>query len=185
MSTPGMSTDADSRVLALEDAAPEVAEGAWVAPGATVVGAVRLAEESSVWYGAVLRGDGDRIEVGPRSNIQDGCVLHADPGFPAVLGSGVTVGHRAVVHGARVGDNVLVGMGAVLMNGCQVGDNCLIGAGAILLEGTEVPAGSLVVGSPARVRRSLTDDEIRGIAGSAEEYVSLARRHGSVSVGSP
>ena len=177
-----MTADADTRVLRLEDAEPELAEGAWVAPGTTVVGSVRLAEESSIWYGAVLRGDGDRIEVGPRSNVQDGCVLHADPGFPAVLGREVTVGHRAVVHGARVGNNVLVGMGAILLNGCRVGDNCLIGAGAILLEGTEVPPGSLVVGAPARVRRSLTDEEIRGIAGSAEEYVSLARRHRSISV---
>ena len=177
-----MSTDAIARVLRLEGAEPEIAEGAWVAPGATVVGAVRLAEESSIWYGAVLRGDGDRIEVGQRSNVQDGCVLHADPGFPAVLGREVTVGHRAVVHGARVGNNVLVGMGAILLNGCRVGDSCLIGAGAILLEGTEVPPGSLVVGAPGRVRRSLTEEEIRGIAGSAEEYVSLARRHGLVSV---
>ncbi|HET7355576.1 MAG TPA: gamma carbonic anhydrase family protein [Nocardioidaceae bacterium] len=178
-----MSTAADAWVLGLEESEPEVAPGAWVAPGATVVGTVRLAEDSSVWYGAVLRGDGDRIELGPGSNVQDGSVLHADPGLPTVLGSGVTVGHRAVVHGARIGNNVLIGMGAIVLNGCRVGDDCLIAAGAVLLEGTEVRAGSLVVGTPGRVRRSLTAEEIGRVRVNAEHYVSLARRHASAAVG--
>lgn len=178
-----MSTATDAWVLGLEESEPEVAPGAWVAPGATVVGTVRLAEDSSVWYGAVLRGDGDRIELGPGSNVQDGSVLHADPGLPTVLGSGVTVGHRAVVHGARIGNNVLIGMGAIVLNGCRVGDDCLIAAGAVLLEGTEVRAGSLVVGTPGRVRRSLTAEEIGRVRVNAEHYVSLARRHASAAVG--
>ncbi len=167
----------DALVITLEDSSPVIAATAWVAPGATVVGTVRLEEAASVWYGAVLRGDGDRIRVGPRSNVQDGCVLHADPGFPASLGSGVSLGHRAVVHGSSVGDNVLVGMGAIVLNGCRLGDNCLVAAGTVLLEGTEVPAGSLVVGTPGRVRRSLTDDEIALITANAEHYEELTRRH--------
>jgi len=178
-----VSSSADAWLLGLEESEPAIAAGAWVAPGATVVGDVRLAEESSVWYGAVLRGDGDRIELGPGSNIQDGSVLHADPGLLTILGSGVTVGHRAVVHGACIGNNVLVGMGAIVLNGCRVGDDCLIAAGAVLLEGTEVPSGSLVVGTPARVRRSLTEEEIGRIRVNAEHYVSLARRHASALVG--
>ena len=177
-------TAADALVLALEGSEPEVAPGAWVAPGATLVGTVRLAEDASVWYGAVLRGDGDLIEVGRGSNIQDGSVLHADPGLPAVLGSGVTVGHRAVVHGSRIGDNVLVGMGAIVLNGCRVGDDCLIAAGTVLLEGTEIPSGARVVGTPGRVRRQLTDEEIGKLTVNAEHYVALARRHASAPVGS-
>jgi carbonic anhydrase/acetyltransferase-like protein (isoleucine patch superfamily) len=167
----------EARVIGLEDATPDIADTAWVAPGATVVGAVRLEEASSVWYSAVLRGDGDRIQVGARSNVQDGCVLHADPGLPTSVGSGVTLGHRAVVHGSRIGDNVLIGMGAIVLNGCRVGDNCLVAAGTVLLEGTEIPPGSLVVGTPGRVRRDLTDDEVGLITLNAEHYVELALRH--------
>ena len=170
-------------VLALGDLVPDVAEDAWVAPGATVVGAVRLAPCSSVWYGAVLRGDGDSVEIGPRSNIQDGCVVHADPGFPVSLGTGVSVGHRAVLHGARVGDNVLVGMGAVLMNGVRVGDDVLIAAGAVLLGGTEVPPRSLVAGVPARVRRQLSDEEVEGIRENARQYDAMTRRHADATSG--
>lgn len=174
-----MTTAADAQVIALEGAVPEIAGTAWVAPGATVVGAVRLEEGASVWYSAVLRGDGDHIHVGAGSNVQDGCVLHADPGFPTWLGSGVSLGHRAVVHGSRVGDNVLVGMGAVVLNGCRVENDCLIAAGTVLLEGTEVPAGSLVAGTPGKVRRTLTEDEIGLIAANAEHYQQLTLRHAS------
>lgn len=172
-----MTTAAEAQVIALDDARPEIAESAWVAPGATVVGAVRLEDGASVWYSAVLRGDGDRIHVGAGSNVQDGCVLHADPGFPTSVGRGVSIGHRAVVHGSRIGDNVLVGMGAVVLNGCRIGENCLIAAGTVLLEGTEVPAGSLVVGTPGRVRRPLTEEEIGHLTVNAEHYRELTRRH--------
>ena len=169
-------TDAP-RLLALPSGRPTVADGAWVAPGATLVGAVTVGAGSSVWYGAVLRGDGDRIVVGARSNIQDGCVLHADPGLPCAVGDGVTVGHRAVLHGCTVGDGALVGMGATVLNGARIGPGCLVAAGALVLEGVEIPERSLVAGSPAKVRRPLTDDEVARLRTNAETYERLAREH--------
>jgi carbonic anhydrase/acetyltransferase-like protein (isoleucine patch superfamily) len=165
------------RLLALPSGRPAIAEGAWVAPGATVVGAVTVGAGSSVWYGAVLRGDGDRIVVGARTNIQDGCVLHADPGLPLALGDGISVGHRAVLHGCTVGDDSLVGMGAVVLNGARIGPRCLVAAGALVLEGVEVPAGSLVAGAPAKVRRTLTDEEVARLYANAATYERLARLH--------
>jgi carbonic anhydrase/acetyltransferase-like protein (isoleucine patch superfamily) len=164
-------------LLALGDDHPAVDAGAWVAPGATLVGAVAVGPASSVWYGAVLRGDGDRITVGARTNIQDGCVLHADPGVPLTLGDGISVGHRAVLHGCTVGDDTLVGMGAVVLNHARVGPRCLVAAGALVLEGVEIPAQSLVAGTPAKVRRPLTDDEVERLRGNAATYVQLMRRH--------
>ncbi|MFD5320993.1 gamma carbonic anhydrase family protein [Streptomyces sp. NPDC127098] len=165
------------RLIALEGRTPVLAPGAWVAPGATVVGDVHLAEESSVWYGTVVRADTERIEIGPGSNLQDGTVVHADPGFPAILGAGVSVGHRAVVHGAVVEDDVLVGMGSVLLNGVRVGRGSLIAAGAVLLEGTEIPPGSLVAGVPGKVRRQLTEEDVARIRANADHYRAYARRH--------
>jgi len=156
---------------------PEVSAEAWVAPNATLVGKVTLAAEASVWFGAVLRGDGDRIEVGTGSNVQDGCVLHADPGFPLLVGSGVSIGHNAVVHGCVVEDDVLVGMGAVVMNGARVGRGSLVAAGTVVLQGTDVPAGSLVAGVPGKVRRSLTGEEMQGLQGTAERYRSRRLRY--------
>lgn len=156
---------------------PQVAESAWVAPNASLVGDVRLAPRVSVWYSAVLRGDGDVIEIGPESNIQDGTVVHTDPGFPVHVGRAVTVGHRVVLHGCRVGDGSLVGMGSVLMNGVTVGEGSLIAAGAVLLEGTDVPPGSLVAGVPGKVRRELTESERSGLARSAAEYLTITERH--------
>lgn len=170
------------RIVPFEGATPQCDPGAWVAPTATLVGQVRLAARSSVWFGAVLRGDGDTIEVGPATNVQDGCVLHADPGFAVRIGAGVTIGHRAVVHGCTVEDDVLVGMGSVVLNGARVGRESLVAAGAVILEGVEVPPRSLVAGVPAKVRRELTEDEVASIRRSAEAYVALARRyalHGS------
>lgn len=160
---------------------PRLAEDAWVAPGATVVGDVRLHPGASVWYGAVLRADTERVEIGPGSNVQDGAVLHADPGFPAVLGRGVTVGHRAVVHGATVEDDVLVGIGAVLLNGAHVEPGSLVAAGAVVPEGTRVPAGSLVRGVPARVGRALTADDVAAVRANAERYQRLWRAHAEAS----
>jgi carbonic anhydrase/acetyltransferase-like protein (isoleucine patch superfamily) len=165
------------RLLALPSGRPTVADDAWVALGAVVVGAVTVGAGSSVWYGAVLRGDGDRIVVGARTNVQDGCVLHADPGVPLILGDGISVGHRAVLHGCTVGDDTLVGMGAIVLNRARIGPRCLVAAGALVLEGVEIPAQSLVAGSPAKVRRLLTDDEVAGLRTNARTYEHLARLH--------
>jgi carbonic anhydrase/acetyltransferase-like protein (isoleucine patch superfamily) len=150
---------------------------AYIAPGAVVVGDVTLEENASVWFCAVLRGDTEPIRVGRGSNIQDGAVLHADPGSPCVIGAGVTVGHRAIVHGAQVGDNVVVGMGSIILNRAQIGENSIIAAGAIVTEEMAVPPGSLVMGVPAKVRRPLTDEEIARNRWAAEHYVANAKRY--------
>lgn len=170
-------TATDRIALPFDDQHPELAEDAWAAPTTTLIGRVRLEGQASVWYGAVLRADLETITVGERSNIQDGCVLHADPGLPVSIGAGVTVGHRAVVHGCTVGDGCLIGMGSVVLNGATIGDNSLVAAGATVLEGTEIPEGSLVAGTPAKVRRALTDEEREALQLSADQYVQLAQRH--------
>jgi carbonic anhydrase/acetyltransferase-like protein (isoleucine patch superfamily) len=155
----------------------QVHPSAWIAPGAVVVGDVTIGEESSVWFTAVIRGDTDPITVGRRTNVQDGAILHADPGFPCRVGDGVTIGHGAIVHGCQIGDNVLIGMRAVVMNGARIGENSIVGVGAVVLEGMEVPAGSLVVGLPARVRKELSAEEIERIRHAASHYVENARRY--------
>ncbi len=152
----------------------QVAPSVFIAPGAVVVGDVTLAAEVNIWFNAVLRGDTAPLCVGQGSNVQDGAVVHADPGFPAVIGTGCTVGHNAIVHGARVGDNTLVGMGAILLNGVCVGQDSVVGAGALLTQGKQFPPASLVLGSPARVIRSLSADEIEGNRASARAYVAKA-----------
>jgi carbonic anhydrase/acetyltransferase-like protein (isoleucine patch superfamily) len=164
---------------------PEIADDAWIAPGATVIGAVQVHARSSVWYAAVLRADGDGITVGAGSNIQDGCVVHADPGLPVVVGAGVSVGHRAVLHGCTVGDDVLVGMGALLLNGATVGRGSLVAAGTVLLEGTEIAPGSLVAGVPGRVRRGLTETEREAIRNNALGYERRALEHARVTTRPP
>ena len=150
---------------------------AFIAPGAVVVGDVTLEEESSVWFNAVIRGDMDAIRIGPRSNVQDGAVLHADEGVPCTLGADVTVGHLALVHGATVGDNVLIGMRSVVMNGAVIGEGSLIAAGALVTEGTIIPPGSLVVGMPGKVARQLKPEHIERIRHAAAHYVANARRY--------
>ena len=159
------------------DAFPQVAESAWVAPGAFVIGDVHLGEESSVWYGAVLRGDTEPIRIGARTNVQDGCILHADPGFPAVVGEGCVVGHNAVVHGCEIGDNCLVGMGATILNGAKIGDGSIVAAGAVVPEGREFPPRSLIVGVPAKRVGDLTDEQAADIERGASEYVERAVAH--------
>ncbi len=149
-----------------------LADDVWVAPDAHVIGQVRLGIGVGVWFGAVLRGDNAAIEIGAGSNVQDNAVLHVDPGMPLTVGAGVTIGHGAIVHGCTLGDNVLVGMGAVVMNRVVVGADCLIGAAAVVTEGRVFPPGSLIVGSPARVMRALTEAEIAGLRRSAEHYVA-------------
>lgn len=154
----------------------QIAAGVYVAAGARVMGDVTIGAESSVWFNAVIRGDAESIRIGRGTNIQDGAVLHADPGFPCTLGDGVTVGHTAVVHGSIVGDNVVIGMHAVLLNGVQIGRDSLIAAGAVVTEGTVIPPGSLVMGLPAKVVRPLRPEEIDRNRLSAAHYVANAAR---------
>jgi len=168
-------------LLPFEAHSPEVDPSAWIAPGATLIGRVRVAARASVWFTAVLRGDGDEITVGQDSNVQDGCVFHADPGYPLHLGNGVAVGHRAVLHGCTVEDRVLIGMGAVVMNGARIGTGSLVAAGAVVLEGTDVPPGSLVAGVPGKVRRETTEEERSLIGLNTDHYRDLASTYaGSV-----
>jgi len=164
-----------ARLVSYDGATPEVASDAFVAAGATLVGAVRLGAGASVWYSAVIRADGAQIVVGEHSNVQDGCVLHSDPDFPVTVGDRVTVGHRAVVHGCTVEDDSLVGMGSVLLNGVVLGAGSLVAAGSVLLEGTVVPPGSLVAGVPGSVKRPVTDAERDRIRSGTESYVTRAR----------
>ncbi|MCM3844578.1 gamma carbonic anhydrase family protein [Pseudonocardia sp. DR1-2] len=156
---------------------PQVHEQAWVAPGAVLAGEVSVGPETGIWYTCVIRADLAPITLGARTNVQDGSVLHADPGFPATIGDGVTIGHRAVVHGCTVEDDVLIGMGAVLMNGVHVGAGSLVAAGAVLTQGTVVPPGSLVAGVPGKVRRELGEAERNSIPLSAAAYVHLLGLH--------
>ena len=153
----------------------QVHPSVFIAAGAAVVGDVTLAQDASVWFNAVLRGDTEALVIGAGTNIQDGAILHADPGYPTIIGAGCTVGHRAIVHGARVGDNSLVGMGAILLNGVVVGENCIIGAGALLTQGKEFPSGALILGSPAKMVRELTADEITANRASATGYMQKAK----------
>ena len=131
-----------------------------MAPSADIIGDVSLAKDSSIWYQSVVRGDHDRIVIGEGSNIQDGCVLHADEGFPAIIGNYVTVGHAAIIHGCEIGDGALIGMGAIVLNGAKIGKNAIIGAGALVTQGTVIPDGMLALGSPAKVKRAVTEEEI-------------------------
>jgi carbonic anhydrase/acetyltransferase-like protein (isoleucine patch superfamily) len=146
-------------------------EGHFIAPNAAVIGDVTLNDRSSVWFSCVLRGDGERLEVGANSNIQDGTVMHADPGFPCIVGKNVTVGHNAMLHGCTIGDGSLVGINAVVLNGAVIGKGCLIGANALVTEGTVIPDGSLVLGSPAKVKSQLSPEQQDSIAHNADHYV--------------
>ncbi len=157
--------------------APEVAQDVFIAPGAHVLGRVRLARGSSVWYNAVLRGDVDSIEIGEQSNIQDGCVIHVDAGFPCRVGKRVTIGHNAILHGCTVEDGAMVGMGATLLNGSRVGRGAIVAAGALVPEGAEIPDGMLAMGVPARAVRPLRDGEGARIAAGADHYAELAGHH--------
>ena len=147
-----------------------------VAPNATVLGRVELGEGASVWYGAVIRADNDVIAIGDGTNVQDGCILHTDAGLPMRIGARVTIGHAAVLHGCTIAEETLIGIGAVVLNGARIGRHCIVGARALVTEGKEIPDGSLVLGSPARVVRAVTDEEVAQILSSAEHYVEKARR---------
>jgi carbonic anhydrase/acetyltransferase-like protein (isoleucine patch superfamily) len=155
---------------------PEVAPDAYVAPGAHVMGRVRLLSCASVWFGAVLRGDNEPITIGEESNVQDGSVLHTDPGFALTVGSRVTIGHQAMLHGCTVGEGSLIGIQAVILNGARIGRNCLVGAGALVTEGKQFPDGVLIVGSPARVVRELDAQAIAAMHANTQHYVERAKR---------
>lgn len=149
----------------------------FIAPGAQLIGSVRLHDEVSIWFNAVLRGDNDWIDIGPRSNVQDGAILHTDPGYELTLGSGVTVGHRAMLHGCRIGDDSLVGIGSTILNGAQIGQGCLVGAHALVTEDKEYPDGVLLLGSPAKIARELSESERQALKESAAAYVQKNRRY--------
>lgn len=155
----------------------ETAEGSWIADSAVVIGKVRLEKDASVWFNAVLRGDNELILIGENSNVQDGAIMHTDPGAPLTLGKNVTVGHKAMLHGCTVGDNSLIGINAVVLNGARIGRNCIIGANALIPEGKEIPDGSLVMGSPGKVVRELTPQQQQAVTAGAAHYVHNAQRY--------
>ena len=164
-------------IVPLRGNTPFIADRAWVAPNATLVGAVTLGHDASVFYGAVLRADTDTIEIGAGSNLQDNVTVHCDAGTPTRVGTGVSVGHGAILHGCTVEDDCLIGMGATVLNGAVIGAGSLVAAGAVVLEGTVVPPGSLVAGVPGKVRRELSEEERAGIRANAEHYLELAEAH--------
>ena len=160
---------------------PQVAPSAYIAPSADLIGRVVVSDHACVLFGAVVRGDTEQITVGEGSNLQDGVVVHADPGFPATIGAGVSVGHNATLHGCTIADNVLIGMGATVLNGATIGEGSLIAAGSVVLEGKAIPPRSLVAGIPASVKRELSDEEYQGVVKNAEHYVALAQKYRSQS----
>jgi carbonic anhydrase/acetyltransferase-like protein (isoleucine patch superfamily) len=164
-------------IYELDGQAPEFpgAGRYYVADSATVIGRVRLRDEASVWFGAVLRGDNEWIEIGARSQIQDNCTLHTDPGFPLTVGEGCVIGHNVILHGCIVGDRSLVGMGAIMLTGSKIGSNCIVGAGAVVTEGKSFPDNALIVGAPARVIRTLDDKAAAAIREGADSYVERSK----------
>ena len=163
-------------IYELDGTAPQIADSAWVADSAQVMGNVEVADDASVWFGTVIRGDTASIRIGRGSNIQDLSILHADVGMPLTVGEDVTVGHQVMLHGCTVGDGSLIGIGAVILNGAKIGKGCLVGAGSLVTEGKEFPDGSMILGSPARVVRQLTPEQVEGLRLGAQLYVGNARR---------
>lgn len=165
-------------IYALDNHVPEVPDKGhyWIAPDAHVIGRVRLGADVGIWFGAVLRGDNERVTVGERSNVQEGAMLHTDMGFPLCIGTDVTIGHHAILHGCTVGNGALIGMGATVLNGARIGAGCLVGANALITEGQEFPDNVLIVGSPAKISRQLDDAELVRMRRSAERYVINWRR---------
>jgi carbonic anhydrase/acetyltransferase-like protein (isoleucine patch superfamily) len=163
-------------IYSLDGVRPDIADNAYVAPNAQIIGNVKMADHSSVWFGAVIRGDNDLIEIGARTNIQDNSVLHTDPGIPLTIGDGVIVGHRVMLHGCKIGENTLIGIGATILNGAEIGKNCIIGAHSLITEGKVIPDGSMVVGSPGRIIKSLTEQHFQMLRINSEVYVANAKR---------
>lgn len=151
-------------------------DSVFVAPDASLIGRIAIGRDVGIWFGAALRGDGEPIRIGARTNVQEHAIMHTDPGFPLTVGEGCTIGHRALLHGCTIGDNSLIGMGAIVLNGARIGRDCLVGAGALVTERKEFPDGSLIVGAPAKVVRSLDEAAIEGLRASARHYVENARR---------
>lgn len=163
-------------IYELDGVAPVVTESTWIADSAEVIGNVHFGANTSVWFGAIIRGDNETVNVGAGSNIQEAAVLHSDPGKPLTLGDNVTVGHKAMLHGCTVGDGSLIGIGAVILNGAKIGKNCLVGAGALVTEGKEFPDGMLIVGSPAVAKREMSVAAIASVNGAAQHYIENAKR---------
>lgn len=169
-----------NQLLPFEGLTPTLGADVYIAPGARVIGQVELGDGASVWYNAVLRGDCEKITVGARTNIQDGTVIHIESGkFPTIIGEGVTIGHKALVHACTIGDNCLIGMGSIILDGAVIPDDCLVAAGAMVTPGKTFEPRSLILGSPARAVRKLSDEEVAGFRLSAAHYVDLAQRHAS------
>jgi len=164
-------------IYQLEDAVPQIHESAWVAENATLAGQITLQKDVSIWFNAVLRAEHAPIAVGEGSNIQDGTVCHVDPGMPLTIGRSVTVGHKVMLHGCKIGDESLIGINAVILNGAKIGRHCLIGANSLIPEGKEIPDGSLVMGSPGKIVRTLSEAQIEGLKASAMHYVENGRRY--------
>ncbi len=148
----------------------------WIAPTAVVIGKVILEEEASVWFGSVVRGDNEPIRIGARSNIQEGCVLHTDPGFPLTIGADCTIGHMVMLHGCSIGRGSLVGIGSIILNGAKIGEECLVGANTLIAEGKDIPPRSMVLGSPGKIVRQLTDEDVGRFSGAAGRYVNNWKR---------
>ena len=161
----------------LEKNVPEISTDSWVAPNAIIIGKVKLEKNSSIWFNAVLRGDIEKIVIGENSNIQDGSVLHTDPGYPLTVGKGVTVGHMVMLHGCEISDDTLIGIGSTILNKAKIGKNCIIGANTLVTENKVIPDNSLVLGSPGKVIRKVTDDEIKVICENAKHYVENSKRY--------
>jgi carbonic anhydrase/acetyltransferase-like protein (isoleucine patch superfamily) len=164
-------------IFELDGISPQLSEGAWIAQSAEVIGRVELHSNVSVWPKVVIRADNDLIQIGEGSNVQDASVLHADPGFPLIIGKRVTIGHQVMLHGCHIGDGSLIGIGAVILNGAKIGKNCLVGAGALVTEGKEFPEGSMILGSPAKAVKMLSPEQIADIADIAQRYVHNAQRY--------
>ena len=161
----------------LEKNVPEISADSWVAPNAIIIGKVKLEKNSSIWFNAVLRGDIEKIVIGENSNIQDGSVLHTDPGCPLTVGKGVTVGHMVMLHGCEISDDTLIGIGSTILNKAKIGKNCIIGANTLVTENKTIPDNSLVLGSPGKVIRKVTDNEIKVIRENAKHYVKNSKRY--------
>ena len=164
-------------IYKLDDVSPNIDPTAWVADSAQVMGKVHLHKDANVWFGTVIRGDNDLIEIGEGSNIQDNSMLHTDDGIPLIIGKHVTVGHQVTLHGCNIGEGSLIGIGSVVLNGAKIGRNCLVGAGALVTEGKEFPDGSMILGSPAKAVKTLSPDQISAIEDIAGRYVNNAKRY--------
>jgi carbonic anhydrase/acetyltransferase-like protein (isoleucine patch superfamily) len=164
-------------IYQLGEQSPDIADTAWVADSAQVIGNVSMADSASAWFGVVVRGDTERIVIGKNTNVQDGSVIHAGPGFPTILEDNVTIGHQVMLHGCTIGEGSLIGIQAVVLNGAKIGKHCLVGAGSLVTENKEFPDGSMILGSPAKVVRPLTPEQIEGLKRTALHYVENARRY--------